>query len=256
MADNGIRINKFISDAGLASRRGADQLIADGRVTIRKAGEGSPISVTSGERVMPGDEVYLDGTLIENEKSGFTYIMLNKPVGIICTGDRRTPDNVMDFLTAPEKVTYVGRLDKESSGLLLMTDDGELNNEMMRAARGHEKEYLVTVNKPLSEDFLRQMRSGVVIMVPDKQHVEHEVKTRPCKVRVLGEKRFAITLTQGLNRQIRRMCRRLGYKVLSLKRVRLMSLKLGSLPEGQWRYLTEDEVVALKKEVEKRKTDS
>ncbi|HLR11665.1 MAG TPA: 23S rRNA pseudouridine(2604) synthase RluF [Sporosarcina sp.] len=221
-----MRINKFLSSAGIVSRRGADQWIEAGRITIN--GEVAQL----GSRVEEGDEVRADGQLVQTE-SELVYIVLNKPVGITSTTERHIEGNVVDFVNHPLRIFHIGRLDKDSNGLLLLTNDGDIVNEILREEHGHEKEYIVTVDKPITKDFIRQMESGVHIL---------GTTTKPCKVRQLGARKFNITLTQGLNRQIRRMCSALGYHVQTLQRTRILNIHLGDLPIGQWRDLTDDEL--------------
>jgi 23S rRNA pseudouridine2604 synthase len=230
-----IRINKAISDSGYCSRRQADTLIEQGRVTINTK------MVTLGDRAMPGDEIRVDGKLItENEE--LVYIALNKPVGITCTTDQRIDGNVVDFINHKERIFHVGRLDKPSEGLLLMTNDGDIVNKILRAGNEHEKEYVVKVDRPITEDFLKKMRNGVPL---------HELQTitKKCEVEQISRFVFRIVLIQGLNRQIRRMCDYLGYEVMELKRIRIMNIELGELPIGKWRDLTANELKALKEAV-------
>ena len=230
-----IRINKAISDSGYCSRRQADTLIEQGRVTLN--GE----KITLGDRAMPGDEVRVDGKLlVENE--ALVYIALNKPVGITCTTDRRIEGNVVDFINHTERIFHVGRLDKPSEGLLLMTNDGDIVNKILRAGNEHEKEYIVKVDRPITEDFLKKMRSGVPLN-------ELQTTTKKCEVEQLSRFVFRIVLIQGLNRQIRRMCDYLGYEVIELKRIRIMNIKLGGLPIGKWRDLTQKELEDLREAV-------
>lgn len=221
-----MRINKFLSSAGIVSRRGADQWIEAGRITIN--GEVAQL----GSRVEEGDEVRADGQLVKTA-SELVYIVLNKPVGITSTTERHIEGNVVDFVNHSLRIFHIGRLDKDSNGLLLLTNDGDIVNEILREEHGHEKEYIVTVDKPITKDFIRQMESGVHIL---------GTTTKPCKVRQLGARKFNITLTQGLNRQIRRMCSALGYHVQTLQRTRILNIHLGDLPIGQWRDLTDDEL--------------
>ncbi|MEF9894173.1 MAG: pseudouridine synthase [Clostridia bacterium] len=223
---DGKRLNKFLGDSGYCSRRAADKLIEQGRVTIDgRAG-------VLGDRVQPGMDVRVDGKSLTGE-SEKVYLALNKPVGIVSTTDPREPLNVVDYLNYPTRVFPIGRLDKMSSGLLLLTSDGEIVNRILRAAGGHEKEYLVAVDKALTPEFLRKMAGGVEIL---------DRVTLPCQIDALTQNSFRLVLVQGLNRQIRRMCEALGYRVRSLKRVRIMNIALGELPPGGWRLLTRDEV--------------
>lgn len=221
-----MRINKYLSEAGIVSRRGADKWIEDGRVTIN----GQPAEL--GSRVEEGDTVYVDGKLVKTEEQ-LVYIVLNKPVGITSTTERHIEGNVVDFVNHPLRIFHIGRLDKDSDGLLLLTNDGDIVNEILREEHGHEKEYIVTVDRPLTKEFIQQMEAGVEIL---------DTTTKPCKVKQLGPRKFNITLTQGLNRQIRRMCSALGYNVRRLQRTRIMNIHLGNLPVGQWRDLTTQEL--------------
>ena len=220
------RLNKFIADSGYCSRREADRLISEGRVLID-----GRVGVL-GDRVLPGMQVLVDHHPLSGQGEK-VYILLNKPVGIVCTADPREPMNVVDYLSYPIRIFLVGRLDKDSEGLLLLTSDGEIVNRLLRAAGGHEKEYEVTVDRPVTPDFIRGMSAGVPIL---------DTVTLPCKIRRTGERSFTIVIVQGLNRQIRRMCEHFGYNVRSLKRVRIMNLRLGNLKPGQWRELTDDEL--------------
>lgn len=229
-----LRLNKFLSEAGVCSRREADRLIEAGRVTVdgKKAG--------TGMKIAPGQEVRVDQKLVKPEEE-MIVLAVNKPRGIVCTEEKREPDNIIRFLNYPTRITYAGRLDKDSEGLLLMTNNGDIINKMMRAGNYHEKEYLVTVDKPVTEEFLQHMARGVPIL---------DTVTRPCQVKKEGKKTFRIVLTQGLNRQIRRMCEALGYKVVTLKRVRIMQIRLGDLKPGQYRPLTEQELASLDRMLE------
>lgn len=221
-----MRINKFLSEAGIVSRRGADKWIEDGRVTIN----GQPAEL--GSRVEQGDEVRVDGKPVKTEEQ-LVYIVLNKPVGITSTTERHIEGNVVDFVNHPLRIFHIGRLDKDSDGLLLLTNDGDIVNEILREEHGHEKEYIVTVDRPITKEFIHKMESGVEIL---------DTITKPCKMKQLGPRKFNITLTQGLNRQIRRMCSALGYNVRRLQRTRIMNIHLGNLPIGQWRDLTDKEL--------------
>ena len=221
-----MRINKYISESGITSRRGADKWIAEGRVTINgKIAE-------LGSQAEPGDDVRVDGKPITVEQQ-HVYIALNKPKGITSTTEKHIKGNIVDFVNHPLRIFHIGRLDKDSTGLILLTNDGDIVNEILRAENSHEKEYIVTVNKPVTEQFLKQMAAGVEIL---------DTKTLPCKVKQLSRNTFNITLTQGLNRQIRRMCTALGYDVLELQRIRIMNIHLDHLPIGQWRDLTDQEL--------------
>lgn len=220
------RINKFLSEVGYCSRREADKLIEAGRVTIN--GEIPEI----GTKIAPTDVVHVDGKLIKNTKEEFVYLAFNKPVGIVCTTDTRVEkDNIIDFINYPKRIFPIGRLDKPSEGLILLTDDGDIVNKILRASNNHEKEYIVTVDKPISQTFIKHMSEGVPIL---------DTITKKCVVEKLGTYEFKIVLTQGLNRQIRRMCEYLNYEVETLKRVRIMNIKL-DIPVGEYRELTAKE---------------
>ncbi|WP_044338937.1 23S rRNA pseudouridine(2604) synthase RluF [Rossellomorea aquimaris] len=224
-----MRINKYISEAGKASRRGADKLITEGRVTIN--GKIAKI----GDQVNPGDDVKVSGAPVRVARNN-VYIALNKPVGITSTTEKGVKGNIVDLVNHPLRIFNIGRLDKDSDGLILLTNDGDIVNEILRAENQHEKEYIVTVDRPISEDFLKQMSEGVKIL---------GTKTLPCKVEQISKYVFQITLTQGLNRQIRRMCEALGYDVYRLQRTRIMNIHLGNLPVGQWRDLSKKEKTRL-----------
>ena len=229
MESQGKRLNKFIADSGYCSRREADRLIAEGRVKVD-----GRIGVL-GDKILPGMSVLVDGQSLSGDGEK-VYIALNKPVGIVCTADPREPMNVVDYLDYPIRIFPVGRLDKDSEGLLLMTSDGEIVNRLLRAAGGHEKEYEVTVDRPVTREFLEGMMKGVSIL---------DTVTLPCKVRRTGDRSFNIIIVQGLNRQIRRMCEYFGYNVTSLRRIRIMNIRLGSMKPGQWRELTKEEFTEL-----------
>ncbi|AZV61480.1 MULTISPECIES: 23S rRNA pseudouridine(2604) synthase RluF [Peribacillus] len=229
-----MRINKFISESGITSRRGADKWIAEGRVTIN----GTVAEL--GSQAEPGDDVRVDGKPIKVEQQN-VYIALNKPIGITSTTEKHIKGNIVDFVNHPLRIFHIGRLDKDSSGLILLTNDGDIVNEILRAENKHEKEYIVTVDKPLTASFIKDMSSGVEIL---------DTKTLPCKVEQLTKYTFNITLMQGLNRQIRRMCSALGYEVRDLHRIRIMNIHLDGLAIGQWRDLTEDELTELFKELD------
>lgn len=231
--ENSVRINKAIGESGYCSRRQADSLIEQGRVTINGK------IATLGDRVMPDDEIRINGKLIQ-ENSSLIYIALNKPVGITCTTDRRIDGNVVDFIGHDERIFHIGRLDKPSEGLLLMTNDGDIVNKILRAGNKHEKEYIVKVDRPITDEFVQRMQNGVPIL---------DTITKKCKVEKLSRFVFKIILVQGLNRQIRRMCEYLGYEVISLKRTRIMNIELGKLKVGEWRDLTDSEISALMKSI-------
>lgn len=224
-----IRLNKYLSEAGVCSRREADVLIASGKVTV----DGKV--ATTGMKVAEGQKVCVGKKPVE-KKSDMVLLVVNKPAGIVCTEEKREKNNIIRFLNYPTRITYIGRLDKDSEGLLLMTNNGDIINKMMRAGNMHEKEYKVTVNKPVTSEFIEKMAAGVPIL---------DTVTRKCEVEAIGKYKFRIVLTQGLNRQIRRMCEYLGYKVTELKRVRVMNIKLGNLQPGQYREATETEVKEL-----------
>lgn len=227
----GIRINKFLSEAGVCSRREADRQVENGNVTID-----GKIAVM-GDRIFDGQKVCFMGkeVTLEEEK---ILLAVHKPAGIVCTAEKREKNNIVDFIHYPKRIYPVGRLDKDSTGLILMTNQGELVNKIMRAGNMHEKEYIVTVNKPVTDAFLRGMSGGVPL-------VELGVTTRKCKVERLGKRKFKIILTQGYNRQIRRMCEYFGYRVEELQRVRIMNIHLGDLAPGTYRKLTTKEYTEL-----------
>ena len=224
-----MRINKFISEAGTASRRGADKLITEGRVTINGK------RATIGSQVEPGDDVRVNGNQLFVARNN-VYIALNKPVGITSTTEKGVKGNIVDLVNHPFRVFHIGRLDKDSEGLILLTNDGDIVNEILRSENQHEKEYVVSVDRPITPEFLKQMSEGVKIL---------DTITLPCKVEQLSKYDFKIILTQGLNRQIRRMCEELGYNVYRLQRIRIMNIQLDNLPVGQWRYLSKKEKVQL-----------
>lgn len=227
-----MRLNKYLSESGACSRREADELIAEGRVTIN-----GQVALL-GTQVNEGDEVCLDGDRVgaARKKSKPVYIALNKPVGITCTTERHVEGNIIDFVNHAERVFPIGRLDKDSEGLILLTNDGDIVNEVLRAEHAHEKEYVVAVDRAFDQAFLDGMAGGVRLS---------DATTKKCRVARLGPKVFSIVLTQGLNRQIRRMCEAFGYTVEGLKRIRIMHVKLGELPLGRWRQLTPQEIEPL-----------
>ena len=223
------RINKYLSEAGYCSRRAADKLIDEGRVTIN----GSIPEM--GTKVAPNDVVEVDGKPIKNTKETFVYLAFNKPVGIVCTTDTRVEkDNIIDYIGYHKRIFPIGRLDKPSEGLIFLTDDGDIVNKILRASNNHEKEYIVTVDKPISQTFIDRMSRGIYIEELGKT-------TKTCKVKKINTHTFSIILTQGLNRQIRRMCEYLNYEVQTLKRVRIMNIKL-DVPVGEYREFTEEEL--------------
>jgi len=229
MQQEHISLNKYISETGLCSRRDADKLIEAGRVKINET------IARKGNRVSSSDKVYLDNELITKNVET-VYIAFHKPVGVVCTTDERDPDNIIEHLHYKERIFPIGRLDKMSQGLILLTNDGDIVNKILRAGNYHEKEYVVTVNKPIDNAFIKTMSTGVPIL---------DTVTRPCKVRKIDDFTFNIVLTQGLNRQIRRMCEYLGYHVKSLTRVRIMDITLDGIAYDTWRYLTEAEITWL-----------
>ncbi len=231
-----VRLNRFLSEAGVCSRREADRQIAAGNVRI------DDHVAEVGECVLPGQRVYFRGSEVRREDEQILLAMY-KPRGIVCTAEKREKDNVVDFLHYPKRVYPVGRLDKDSEGLLLMTNQGELVNQINRARNMHEKEYIVTVDKPVTDSFLRGLAGGVPL-------VELGVMTRKCVVERVGKREFSIVLTQGLNRQIRRMCEYFDYRVRKLVRVRIMNIRLGNLQPGQYRELTREEIRELKQLLE------
>ena len=224
------RINKYLSEVGYCSRRAADKLIDQGRVTVNgKIPE-------MGTKIIPGDDIRVDGERISEPAEKPVYLAFNKPVGIVCTTDTRVEkDNIIDFIKYPKRIFPIGRLDKPSEGLIFLTNDGDIVNKILRARNHHEKEYLVTVHKPLTSEFLKNMRNGVPIL---------DTVTRKCQVEEIGKYQFRIVLTQGLNRQIRRMCEYLGYTVKKLKRIRIMNVTL-DIPVGKWRDLTQEELAEI-----------
>jgi len=231
----GMRINRYVASSGLCSRREADRLIEERRVTI------NGITADNGMRVTANDEVRVDGNIIVPEDNKI-YIALNKPLGITCTSDPTDEDNIIDYLGLPDRVFTIGRLDKNSSGLILLTNDGDIVNKLLRAENGHEKEYRVKVDRPIVDDFKAKMEGGLPILGQI---------TLPCEVTVTGSRSFTIILHQGLNRQIRRMCDHLGYRVVKLTRVRFMNIELGDLKPGEYRYHNNKEKSVLLKLADK-----
>ncbi len=224
------RINKYLSEVGYCSRRASDKLIDEGRVRINGQ------IPEKGTKVLPSDVVSVDGKTISEPKEDFIYIAFNKPIGIVCTTDTiREKDNIIDFIKYPKRIFPIGRLDKPSEGLIFLTNDGDIVNKILRARNNHEKEYEVTVNKPITNAFIQKMSKGIPIL---------DTITRECYVKQNGTYTFTIILTQGLNRQIRRMCEFLDYRVTKLKRVRIMNISL-DVPVGKWRYLDQDEILVI-----------
>lgn len=228
-AKESVRLNKYLSEAGVCSRREADRLIESGKVTVDGVTAQMGMRVTAGRIVKVGKKTV-------SKQDEMIVLAVNKPKGIVCTEDQRERDSIVRFLNYPVRVTYAGRLDKDSRGLLLMTNNGDIINQMMRAANRHEKEYKVTVDKEITEQFIKKMSEGVPIL---------DTVTRPCTVKKIGKYTFSIILTQGLNRQIRRMCAAFGYEVKDLVRIRIMNIRLGSLKEGAYRKLTDEELEEL-----------
>ena len=222
-------LNKYISDSGFCSRREADKYIDDCRVTINGR------DAHKGNRVQEGDDVRVDGEPLRKKKTT-VYIAFNKPKGVTCTTDTKDKTNIIDFINYKTRIFPIGRLDKLSDGLIFLTNDGDIVNKILRAGNGHEKEYIVSVDKPITTDFVNQMRNGVKIL---------GTVTNKCFVKQEGDKRFRIILTQGLNRQIRRMCETLGYKVITLSRTRIMNFTLTNITPGKWRYFTPNELTTI-----------
>ncbi len=227
-----IRLNKYLSDAGVCSRRAADTAIAEGRVFVN--GKQPEL----GQKVGPKDQVSFDGKLVSDAGKKDVLIAYNKPRGIVCTSEKREKNNIVDHINYGSRIYPIGRLDKDSEGLILLTNQGDLVNKIMRGVNGHEKEYIVRVNKPVTADFIKKMSQGVYLD-------ELEVTTRPCKLKKLSQDTFSIILTQGLNRQIRRMCQMLDYRVVSLKRIRIMNIILGDLAKDSYRDVTAEELSQL-----------
>ena len=227
-----MRLNSYISSTGICSRREADKLIEQGRVQIN-----DQIAVL-GTRVKEGDQVAVDDKILE-QKENNVYIAFNKPVGITCTTERHIQGNIIDFINYPERIFPIGRLDKDSEGLILLTNDGSIVNKILREENNHQKEYIVTVNKQITTEFIGKMSNGVRIFNPVKK--EHTI-TKKCQIEKINDRSFKITLSQGLNRQIRRMCSHFGYSVVKLKRIKIMDITLDGIAMGKWRYLTEAEL--------------
>lgn len=232
--EEGIRLNKYLSDAGICSRREGDRYIEAGKVKID--GE----TVTVGARVYPGQTVTVNGKNVAREEE-FILLAFYKPKGIVCTTTKLDPDNIVDYIQYEKRIYPVGRLDKDSEGLILLTNNGSIVNKILKGSSYHEKEYIVKVNKPVTSDFLKRMSEGVPIL---------DTVTRPCTVKALGKNSFSIILTQGLNRQIRRMCEYLGYQVVSLKRIRIMNIQLGKLKAGTYRKVTDMELEGLMRSIQ------
>lgn len=226
----GVRLNKYLSEIGHCSRRAADKLIEQGRIKV------NDVVVVMGQKVTPQDRIEVDGILVEDLQEKPVYLAFNKPVGIVCTTDTRVEkDNIIDYINYPSRIFPIGRLDKMSEGLILLTNDGDIVNKILRARNNHEKEYVVTVNKPITDEFIEKMGSGVPIL---------DTVTKKCFVKQIHKNQFRIILTQGLNRQIRRMCEYLDYRVVKLKRIRIMNIELDT-KVGRYRDLTKKELNAL-----------
>ena len=225
-----VRINKYLSEIGYCSRRAADKLIQEGRITVNDQ------AVEMGLKITPADQIAVDGVVVDQAGDKPVYIAFNKPVGIVCTTDTRVEkDNIIDYINFPTRIFPIGRLDKPSEGLIFLTNDGDIVNKILRARNQHEKEYVVTVNRPITDEFIQKMGAGVPIL---------DTVTRPCEVKQTHKKEFRIILTQGLNRQIRRMCEYLDYRVVTLKRVRIMNVSL-DVGKGKWRHLTKKEMAEI-----------
>ena len=236
MTEHKVRINKFLSQAGFCSRREADKFILDERVTI------NGVVAKMGEKIDPNDDISVDGERISKKPNKKIYIILNKPKGIVCTTDSGVEkNNIIDYVNHPKRIFPIGRLDKTSEGLIFLTNDGDIVNKILRAKNKHEKEYHVTVDKPITHEFIQQMSKGVPIL---------NTVTRPCEIKRIKDYGFKIILTQGLNRQIRRMCEYLGYRVKKLRRIRIMNIKL-DIPLGEWRYFNDQEFSELKEMLSK-----
>lgn len=233
-SDNLTRLNKAVSETGYCSRREADKLIEQGVVLVNNK------PVETGQKVTDSDVITIMGKQLDRTKQRI-YLAFNKPVGITSTTDKKDKSNMIDYINYKERIFHIGRLDKDSEGLIFLTNDGDIVNKILRAENGHEKEYIVTVNKKINDDFINNMAIGVPIL---------NTVTDKCYISKLGDKTFKIILKQGLNRQIRRMCEYFGYDVVKLKRVRIMNIKLGDLPSGNWRYFTDTELLAINKLLE------
>lgn len=238
MAD-GVRINKYLSQCGVCSRREADRMLDSGRVTI----DGR--TAQKGMLIKDGQKVCVDGREAAGPAKEIV-IAFHKPAGVVCTTDTRDRDNIVDYIHFPERIYPVGRLDKDSTGLILLTNNGQLMDEILRGSHNHEKEYVVTTDRPISPEIFRAMEEGVPIL---------DTMTKPCRITNRHGREFHIVLTQGLNRQIRRMCEYFAYRVRKLKRIRIMNIQLGDLPEGKWRYLTQGEMEDLNRQIESRRNE-
>lgn len=234
-----VRVNKYIADAGICSRRAADKLIEEGKVLVNGA------KAVSGQKVSKADSVTVGDTVIKPSEAK-VYLLFNKPVGIVCTADKKEKNNIIDYIGYKSRIMYAGRLDKDSEGLMLMTNDGDLIDALMRAKNAHEKEYIVNVKMPIDKNFIYELRNGIYLE-------ELDVTTRKCKASLIDQKTFRITLTEGYNRQIRRMVESLGNEVVGLKRVRIVNLLLGELATGKYRNVTREELKKLFLEIDYRK---
>lgn len=241
MEQSGTSVNKYISESGFCSRREADKYVETGRVTINNK------IARKGNRVEDGQVVKVDGQVIKKKKHSAVYLVLNKPKGVTCTTDLKDKSNIIDFVNYKSRIFPIGRLDKLSDGLIFLTNDGDIVNKILRAGNGHEKEYIVTVDKPISPDFIKKMGNGVPIL---------GTVTKKCFVKQEGERQFRIILTQGLNRQIRRMAEALDYKVTALTRVRIMNITLKGLPKGKWRYFSPVEIEQINEMIAQSKSGS
>jgi 23S rRNA pseudouridine2604 synthase len=238
-----IRLNKFLSESGVCSRREADRLIEAGKVTV------DGVRAVTGMKIRPDQEIKVGKKTVGGKKDEQVLLAVYKPPGVVCTADKREKRNIVDYVGYPVRIYPVGRLDKDSEGLILMTNNGALVNKIMKASNYHEKEYLVTVHKPVTDAFLNQMAQGVHIRKEEQGEVLLDAVTRPCKVERIGKNSFRIILTQGLNRQIRRMCETLGYQVTNLKRVRVLNIELKGMRPGTWRKVTEKELAVLEEQL-------
>ncbi len=225
--ETSIRLNKYLSQIGFCSRRAADKLIEEQRILVNNS---LPVM---GQKVSKGDTIYVDGEKVQDAQKAHVYLAFNKPVGVVCTTDPRDPDNIIDFINFPQRIFPIGRLDKPSEGLILLTSDGDVVNKILRSRYNHEKEYIVTVDKLINDDFIARMSAGIPIL---------DTVTKECVVEIISKFTFRIVLTQGLNRQIRRMCEYLGYEVIKLKRVRIMHIKIEDTPIGGYRLLTKNQI--------------
>lgn len=237
MSEELIRLNKFLSDAGVCSRRAADSAISDGRVLV------DDIVAVMGQKVTGAENIIFDGKVVNNQNKKPVLIAYNKPVGIVCTAEKREKNNIVDHINYPTRIYPIGRLDKDSHGLILLTNQGDLVNRIMRGANLHEKEYIVRVDKEITQEFISKMSSGIYLE-------DLEITTRKCQVKKISKDSFSIILTQGLNRQIRRMCKACGYRVRDLKRIRIMNINLSDLKEDTYRDVTDSEFAILSKMLE------